>query len=670
VYLKDAIGTVRAEVYDKPLIIPTAAGKPENSVTEREWEYTAYGEVRSGSLPGVPKIGFTGYLNDGESGLYYAINRHYDAARGRFISRDPITIYELANSPAGLNKYWYCKDNPTRYTDPRGEYFGIDDAICAGIGMIGGICRAISMPNSNAWDVLLGGLSGAVTGEANLYTTTLLGGTTVDFFATTHSVSFGAGWMGVVGGNVGYDNRNGGSFTVGGNLGVNIGGVSGGINLSESFNNFNTSGFSTNDRTTNFGLSVGYGSGNDSFGADVNWSWNTQHGYQGMSAGLSGGRGIGAGIGGETGISMNWDANGNVSGFGATFGLSYDISEAYGGRDLKNPITYSTAHAGIGLNYSNQDGWSISGYARQTWDTSGLVADQKRQNIRNQINQGANAGVANPDGETHIYIPQRGGGGTVELTPEQAQYYQEAAADADLNYSAEKDPSGFRDEAHDALNLCNEKKLSPDDIIPDVVEQMRNKGFEYDDSTGNFYNKTTGVVVAVYQDNNSNKVMLSIMGYGNHDPDGWFKGWVTNITQSVGIDFYGQYQSAMDVGSILQYYYKDNLVITGTSLGGGLASAAGFVTHAKTITFNAAGLSPSTVGFNQFGVDNAAAMLAHSGNITAYDVTGEFLYITQNQAWNWAPVAAGNWMTIQPPSGFEDDPFALHEPIATVWTLR
>lgn len=75
-----------------------------------------YAEV---SLGTKDIFGFTGYMRDEMSGLYFSNGRQYDAESGRFISRDsnPGTII----SPITMNPYIYCYGDPVNYWDPTGE---------------------------------------------------------------------------------------------------------------------------------------------------------------------------------------------------------------------------------------------------------------------------------------------------------------------------------------------------------------------------------------------------------------------------------------------------------------------------------------------------------------------------------------------------------------------
>lgn len=68
--------------------------------------------------------GFTGYINDGETGLDYAQARMYANRLGRFASVDPVMMQKrrLAD-PQAINLYVYVRNSPLKYIDPDGEKF-------------------------------------------------------------------------------------------------------------------------------------------------------------------------------------------------------------------------------------------------------------------------------------------------------------------------------------------------------------------------------------------------------------------------------------------------------------------------------------------------------------------------------------------------------------------
>ena len=104
--------------------------------------------------------------------------------------------------------------------------------------------------------------------------------------------------------------------------------------------------------------------------------------------------------------------------------------------------------------------------------------------------------------------------------------------------------------------------------------------------------------------------------------------WGTNLQQGVGA-LSGQHLRAIAVAQALaRAVGSDNMVITGHSLGGGLASTASVATDIPAVTFNAAGVHPNTVlAATALGHDDAGYS---SGQIRNYHVRGEMLTTLQN----------------------------------------
>lgn len=104
IYLTDAQGSVVAETDAQGNVNYTAANRP-------------YGAQAMGAPQAGP--GYTGHVNDPDTGLVYMQARYYDPTIGRFLSPDPVSP-EPGNS-FNFGRYTYANGNPVRYTDPDGR---------------------------------------------------------------------------------------------------------------------------------------------------------------------------------------------------------------------------------------------------------------------------------------------------------------------------------------------------------------------------------------------------------------------------------------------------------------------------------------------------------------------------------------------------------------------
>ncbi len=102
-----------------------------------------------------------------------------------------------------------------------------------------------------------------------------------------------------------------------------------------------------------------------------------------------------------------------------------------------------------------------------------------------------------------------------------------------------------------------------------------------------------------------------------------------NVPQGLGqrADYYDR---AMDAARLLQRQPGLDFEITGHSLGGGIASAAGAVTGVQTTTFNAAGLHPNTAA--RYVEENGGVVHDARATITAFQVNGDVLTDSQTGA--------------------------------------
>ena len=107
-YYTDPQGTVLAKADQQGNIVET-------------YDYAPYGVQVLGAPPEGP-TGYTGHVNDGESGFVYMQQRYYDPTIGRFVSSDPVGVSPI--NGLNFNRYWYASNNPYKNTDPDGRCDG------------------------------------------------------------------------------------------------------------------------------------------------------------------------------------------------------------------------------------------------------------------------------------------------------------------------------------------------------------------------------------------------------------------------------------------------------------------------------------------------------------------------------------------------------------------
>jgi RHS repeat-associated protein len=115
-------------------------------------DFSPYGRVvgATGTGSDEKNVRYAGMIPEPGTNLYYARNRFYHPAMGRFISEDPIGF------DGGLNLYAYCGGDPVNFSDPLGLS---PEDWSANIGGPNGLTFSLS-PNLNDRYINIGGGNG------------------------------------------------------------------------------------------------------------------------------------------------------------------------------------------------------------------------------------------------------------------------------------------------------------------------------------------------------------------------------------------------------------------------------------------------------------------------------------------------------------------------------
>ena len=140
-----------------------------------EYSYDAWGRLRNpetlevyakGEEPAliIGDRGYTGHEHLIWFGLINMNARLYDPVTGRFLSPDPYV--QMPDFTQNFNRYSYALNNPLKYTDLTGEYFGWDDLVAI---LLGGVINWASNGCRLDWAGLAYFGIGALEGAACLY---------------------------------------------------------------------------------------------------------------------------------------------------------------------------------------------------------------------------------------------------------------------------------------------------------------------------------------------------------------------------------------------------------------------------------------------------------------------------------------------------------------------
>lgn len=131
-------------------------------------EYDAWGDQTIYKNTIAFHRGYTGHEMLNDYGLVNMNGRLYDPQIGRFLSPD--NYIQQPDNSQSFNRYSYCLNNPLKYTDPDGEWFGIDDLFASIVGGVVNLTTNLIQGNvHNIWQGVSYFCVGAIAGEVTLY---------------------------------------------------------------------------------------------------------------------------------------------------------------------------------------------------------------------------------------------------------------------------------------------------------------------------------------------------------------------------------------------------------------------------------------------------------------------------------------------------------------------
>lgn len=141
--------------------------------------YDEFGNCSHNGSEDEEFFGFTGFYFDSSAGAYFAPVRLYRSKTATFDSLD--RFGGDITTPETMNPYIYCMQDPLSKTDKTAYWFGIDDAIAAGLGALGGIVSTavgdvVEGVTTGNWDFSWQEYTGAAIGGAAGGVTTLYAG--------------------------------------------------------------------------------------------------------------------------------------------------------------------------------------------------------------------------------------------------------------------------------------------------------------------------------------------------------------------------------------------------------------------------------------------------------------------------------------------------------------
>jgi hypothetical protein len=183
--------------------------------------------------------------------------------------------------------------------------------------------------------------------------------------------------------------------------------------------------------------------------------------------------------------------------------------------------------------------------------------------------------------------------------------------------------------------------------VPD--DQLRARGID-----PGLLNHPSGLQAAVYEDGAGNHVLAY---RGNDGPDA-----PAVVAQALNQPTH-QFPAAAELARQVKGAYGDNVIFTGHSHGGTLASQAALATGGTAVTFNAGGLSDQTLKDIGFDDPAQARAQAEAGQIRRYNTAGDWATLLQQGPiiGDFLPDALGHELRLPYPGGGFPNLMNAHE---------
>jgi len=275
--------------------------------------------------------GYTGHEHLDEFRLIDMNGRMYDPILGRFLSADPFV--QLPDLSQNFNRYSYVLNNPLRYTDPSGEWFGIDDLLIAATSFVFNYAAHGLSTGNWGWKAVGAGATGAVSG-----------------------------WLGY----------NTGGLATGQITGATWGAV-GGMAANTALGKFMPSMPIPINKHFALSVSPGLGWGTSGLTGGLNYGATYSNGD------FSIGAGFGIGVSGVNGHHWGWNGAMTIDGWGAGYGRTYYSASTISGQEYGKQIVGSVT------GYFNHNSFVFSndvlGDGQDRWRTNAVELNIGRYSI-------------------------------------------------------------------------------------------------------------------------------------------------------------------------------------------------------------------------------------------------------------------------------------------------